>query len=43
VGKLADLAVLGADPTTINPMEIADIPVHGTIIGGKLLYGNDHF
>ena len=43
VGKLSDLAVLGADPTTINPMEIADIPVHGTIIGGKLLYGNDHF
>jgi predicted amidohydrolase YtcJ len=42
-GKLADLAILGADPTRINPTEIADIPVHGTIIGGKLLYGEDRF
>ena len=42
-GKLADLAILGADPTTINPTDIADIPVHGTIIGGKLLYGEDQF
>jgi predicted amidohydrolase YtcJ len=42
-GKLADLAVLGADPTTINPAQIADIPVQGTIIGGKWLYGKDQF
>jgi predicted amidohydrolase YtcJ len=40
-GKLADLTILDADPTTIDPTEIADIPVHGTIIGGKLLYGED--
>jgi predicted amidohydrolase YtcJ len=42
-GKLADLAILGADPTRINPTEISDIPVHGTIIGGKLLFGEDQF
>jgi predicted amidohydrolase YtcJ len=42
-GKLADLAILGADPTTINPTGIADIPVHGTIMDGKLLYGKDQF
>jgi len=42
-GKLADLAILGADPTTIKPAEIADIPIHGTIIGGKLLYEKNLF
>jgi predicted amidohydrolase YtcJ len=42
-GKLADLAVLGADPTTISPTEIAAIPVLGTVVGGKLLYENNLF
>jgi predicted amidohydrolase YtcJ len=40
-GKLADMTILGADPTTIDPTEIADIPVQGTIVGGKVLYGEE--
>jgi predicted amidohydrolase YtcJ len=40
-GKLADLTVLGADPTRVNPTEIADIPVQGAIVGGRLLYSKD--
>jgi predicted amidohydrolase YtcJ len=34
VGKCADFAVLGDDPTTVDPMALKDIPVHGTIVGG---------
>jgi predicted amidohydrolase YtcJ len=37
-GKLADFTILGGDPTTIDPTEIAAVPVHGTVVGGKLLY-----
>lgn len=37
-GKLADLVVLGADPTQIDPMTIKDIPVERTIVGGKTVY-----
>lgn len=37
-GKLADLVVLGADPTQIDPMTIKDIPVEKTIVGGKTVY-----
>ncbi|MFH2131347.1 MAG: amidohydrolase [bacterium] len=37
-GKLADFAILGADPTTIAPEEIAQIPVQGTIVGGNLCF-----
>lgn len=37
-GKLADFAILGADPTVIDPTEIAQIPVQGTVVGGQLLY-----
>ena len=33
VGKLADLVVLGQDPTEIDPFGIKDIPVEQTIIG----------
>lgn len=40
-GKLADLTILGADPTRVNPAEIAAIPVQGTIVGGRLLYEKD--
>ena len=40
-GKLADLAILGADPTAVNPVEIAHIPVQGTVVGGRLLYEKD--
>ena len=37
-GKLADLVVLGADPTEVDPMTIKDIPVERTIVGGKAVY-----
>jgi predicted amidohydrolase YtcJ len=40
-GKLADLTILGADPTTVDPEEIATIPVCGTVINGDILYRND--
>jgi predicted amidohydrolase YtcJ len=35
-GKLADFAVLGADPLAVDPMAIKDIPVVATILGGKV-------
>ncbi len=38
VGKLADLVVLGADPTAIDPFGIKDIPVERTIVGGRTVY-----
>ena len=38
LGKLADLVVLGADPTQVDPMTIKDIPVERTIVGGKTVY-----
>ena len=34
VGKLADLAILGADPYEVPPGSLRDIPVKGTIVGG---------
>lgn len=37
-GKLADLVVLGADPTQVDPMTIKDIPVVRTVIGGTTVY-----
>jgi predicted amidohydrolase YtcJ len=38
VGKLADLVVLGADPTQVDPFGIKDIQVQRTIVGGKSVY-----
>jgi predicted amidohydrolase YtcJ len=38
VGKLADLVVLGADPTEVDPMTIKDIQVERTIVGGNTVY-----
>ncbi len=38
-GKLADMVVLGADPTRIDPMEIRSIPILATILGGEVRYG----
>ena len=38
VGKLADLTVLGADPTRVDPMGIKDIAVERTIVGGKTVF-----
>ncbi len=41
VGKFADFAILEADPTAVDPTEIAHIPIQGTMINGELLYNND--
>ena len=38
MGKLADLVVLGADPTQVDPFGIKDIQVERTIVGGKTVY-----
>jgi predicted amidohydrolase YtcJ len=35
-GKKADFAVLEADPTACVPMELKDIPVWGTVQGGRI-------
>jgi predicted amidohydrolase YtcJ len=37
-GKLADFAVLGADPRTVDPESLDQIPVLATILGGALVY-----
>jgi predicted amidohydrolase YtcJ len=37
-GKLADFAVLSADPRTVPPDEIGAIEVLCTFIGGELVY-----
>ena len=39
IGKLADLVVLGSDPTMIDPMGIKDIKIQQTILGGRTVYG----
>ena len=40
-GKLADLVVLGADPTRVPIEEIQHIPVQATVVGGDLLFEQD--
>ncbi len=37
-GKLADLVVLGANPTTADPYAIKDIPVEMTMVGGETVF-----
>jgi predicted amidohydrolase YtcJ len=37
-GKLADFAVLSADPTAIPPAEIATIQVLATVVGGRVAH-----
>ena len=37
-GNLADLVVLGADPTTVDLMTIKDIPVEMTVVRGDTGY-----
>jgi predicted amidohydrolase YtcJ len=39
-GKLADLVVLGRDILTVPPLEIKDIPVLRTMVGGEFVYLN---
>ena len=38
VGKLADLAVLSADPLTVEEPRIRDITSLMTIVGGRVVY-----
>lgn len=37
-GKLADLAVLSDDPTTVDPKSVKDIRVVMTVVGGEILF-----
>ncbi|MCW3992198.1 MAG: amidohydrolase [Candidatus Bathyarchaeota archaeon] len=37
-GKLADITILDGDLTELPSDEIKDVPVHMTIVGGKILY-----
>ncbi|MEM7524317.1 MAG: amidohydrolase [Pseudomonadota bacterium] len=34
-GKIADFAVLGEDPNRVDPMALKDVPVLGTVNGGR--------
>lgn len=36
VGKRADFTVLGNDPLAVDPMALKDVPVQGTIVGGRV-------
>ncbi|UCG84517.1 MAG: amidohydrolase [Dehalococcoidia bacterium] len=38
VGKLADMVVLSADPTTVEPGAIKDIHVEKTVLGGEIVW-----
>jgi hypothetical protein len=40
-GKLADLAVLSADPLSVPPESIKDVEVQTTILGGRIVYRRD--
>jgi predicted amidohydrolase YtcJ len=37
-GKLADLVVLGRDPTREDPMSIIQIPIERTMVGGRWVF-----
>ena len=37
-GTLADLAVLSADPTLVDPSSLADIDVLATVVGGEVVW-----
>jgi predicted amidohydrolase YtcJ len=37
-GKLADLVVLGQDPTTVDPFALIDVPIRRTMIGGRWVF-----
>ncbi|MFD1195500.1 amidohydrolase [Seohaeicola saemankumensis] len=38
-GKRADFAILGDDPTTVDPMALKDVPVLGTVLDGRVHLG----
>lgn len=35
-GKRADFAILGDDPLSVDPMALKDVPVLGTVLGGRV-------
>jgi predicted amidohydrolase YtcJ len=37
-GKLADLVVLGRDPFRVDPIELINIPIQRTMVGGKWMF-----
>jgi predicted amidohydrolase YtcJ len=37
-GKLADLVVLGQDPTKVDPFALIDVPVRRTMVGGRWVF-----
>ncbi|MBI5876684.1 MAG: amidohydrolase [Chloroflexi bacterium] len=37
-GKLADLVVLGQDPTVIDPFQLINVPIERTMVGGRWVY-----
>lgn len=37
-GKLSDLVVLGEDPTKTDPLNLVNIPIERTMVGGKWVY-----
>ena len=41
VGKRADFAVLEDDPTAIAPLDLKDVPIWGTILGGRIFSAQD--
>ncbi|MGR3802832.1 amidohydrolase [Marinibacterium profundimaris] len=41
VGKRADFAVLEEDPTEVDPLKLKDIPVWGTVQGGRIFPASD--
>ncbi len=41
VGKRADFAVLEEDPTAVAPIALRDVPVWGTVLGGKVFAATD--
>jgi predicted amidohydrolase YtcJ len=40
VGKFADLVVLGGDPTAVSAVEVGDLPILQTIVGGRVMFGD---
>jgi len=41
VGKRADFAVLEDDPTAVDPMALKDVPVWGTVQGGRIFAASE--
>ena len=37
-GQLADLVVLGEDPTTVDVAKLKDVPIDITVVGGKVVW-----